>query len=105
MCKYKEMPCFNARLGGYWRKQGISIFARRSFWTFVSNRPGLTPAGHRPRRLSLKPRPRIGRVLINSPTRGIAGSVWESWETNRNPMLLLELFGLFLLRAAQRALF
>ena len=26
------------------------------------------------------------------------------WETKRNPMLLFELFGLFLLRYAQRAL-
>jgi hypothetical protein len=26
------------------------------------------------------------------------------WETNRNPMLLFELFGLFLLRDAHRAL-
>jgi len=37
--------------------------------------------------------------------RDISGRAQSPWDATRNPMLLFELFGLFLLRAAQRALF
>jgi hypothetical protein len=55
------------------------------------------PARDRSRRLSFGLGPRLYR-----PVALPAGK--KSWETSRKPMLLFELFGLFLLRDVQRAL-
>jgi hypothetical protein len=66
---------------------------------YVPGTDGRVPARDRSGRLSFGLGPRL------HSTRGIAGPEGrKSWETNRKPMLLFELFGLFLLRSTQRAL-
>ena len=83
------MPC-RKRRQGYHRRQGSSICARHR----------LSGAGQGQVRPSFFwPRP----ASLLDPWHCRPGSR-KSWETNRNPMLLFELFGLFLLRSTQRAL-
>ena len=48
--------------------------------------------------------PQVPRPRRTGCHAAFPASADESWEANRTPMLLLELFGLFLLRVATRAL-